>query len=219
MLRLATFWTPSHRDMAREFVLDRVRGFTDIVAVEYPQQCPSGSFKQPGWNACMDDKLRLLLDLPTDDQPTLYVDADCLLLPGVERWAEETAARLQPDEIAYSNDVIQWCAGVMLFHTTKAVRDWWRLVLDMSRLLDLPDQETIAVLRQYAKRLPVPMSCLPASRVANWGTLGNRTPWAGEPFTVPSSAVVWHANWTIGVPSKMAMLRAAASQAIADGRC
>ena len=37
MLRLATFWTPSHRDMAREFVLDRVRGFTDIVAVEYPQ--------------------------------------------------------------------------------------------------------------------------------------------------------------------------------------
>jgi len=107
----------------------------------------------------------------------------------------------------------------MLFRTTEAVRDWWRLVLDMSRLLDLPDQETIAVLRQYAKRLPVPMSCLPADRVANWGTLGNRTPWAGEPFTVPSSAVVWHANWTIGVPSKMAMLRAAASQAITDGRC
>ncbi len=54
MLRLATFWTPSHRDMAREFVLDRVRGFTDIVAVEYPQQCPSGSFKSPGWNTIVD---------------------------------------------------------------------------------------------------------------------------------------------------------------------
>jgi hypothetical protein len=219
MLRLATFWTPSHAAMAREFVLDRVRGFSEIVAVEFPQSCPSGSFKEKGWNACMDDKLRLLLSLPIDGMPTLYVDADCLLLPGVERWAEETIARMVPDEIAYSDDVIQWCAGVMLFRSTQAVHDWWRLVLDMSRLLDMPDQETIAVLRGNAKRLPIPMSVLPAAKVANWGTLGNREPWKGEPFTVPASAVVWHANWTIGIESKMAMLRAAASQAAADGRC
>ena len=113
-----------------------------------------------------------------------------------------------------TDDVIQWCAGVMLFRSTQAVHDWWRLVLDMSRLLDMPDQETIAVLRGNAKRLPLPMSVLPADKVANWGTLGNREPWKGEPFTVPASAVVWHANWTIGIESKMAMLRAAASQSV-----
>jgi hypothetical protein len=49
MLRLATFWTPSHAAMAREFVLDRVRGFSEIVAVEFPQSCPRRPAGTPAW--------------------------------------------------------------------------------------------------------------------------------------------------------------------------
>lgn len=202
--------------MCEQFVLGRAVGFADIVAREYPQTCPTGSFKQAGWNACMDDKLDLLMRLPQDGQPTLYVDSDVVLLPGLVEWAEAHVRTMQFHEIAYSDDIVQWCAGVMLFRSTHQTARWWQLVADMSKLLDQPDQDVIHVLRANAKRLPVPMSVLPADRVCNWATLGNKTVWQGEPFKVPETCVAWHANWTVGVESKLAMLsRVAETSAVA----
>lgn len=206
MLRLATYYTPTHAAMCERYVLSRAAGFSDVVAREYEQRCPSGVFKSEGWNACMSDKLDLLLRLPQDGQPTLYVDADVVLMPGLAAWAEERVRAMQFHEIAYSDDVVQWCAGVMLFRSTHQTHRWWRLVADMSDLLDQPDQDVIHALRVNAKRLPVPMSVLPAERVCNWATLGNRTPWQGEAITVPETCVAWHANWTVGVEAKAAML-------------
>lgn len=206
MLRLATYYTHTHRDMCERFVLSRAAGFSEVVAREYQQTCPTASFKEAGWNACMMDKLDLLMRLPQDGTPTLYVDADVCLLPGLAEWCGQQIRGMEFHEIAYSDDVVQWCAGVMLFRSTAYTHAWWRLVADMAQLLDQPDQDVIHVLRANAKRLPVPMTVLPGDRVANWATLGHRTPWQGESFKVPETAVVWHANWTIGVEAKLRML-------------
>lgn len=209
MLRLATYYTPSHREMCERFVLSRATGFGEVIAREYPQKCKSASFKQDGWNDCMLDKLDLLLRLPQDGTLTLYVDADVCLLPGLAQWCQTYAGGMTFHQIAYSDDVIQWCAGVMLFRSTAHTHAWWRLVADMAQLLDQPDQDVIHVLRSNAKRLPVPMGVMPGARVANWATLDGResaTVWAGEPFAVPETAVAWHANWCVGVEAKMAML-------------
>lgn len=205
-MRLLTYYTPTHAEMCRRFVLSRAWAFSEVRSLEYPQTCPTGAFKQEGWNRCMDDKLDAILRLPADGEPTLYVDADVALMPGVCQWAENHVRSMAFDEIAYSDDVVQWCAGVMLFRPTTKTLRWWELVADMSRLLDQPDQDVIHALRANAKRLPVPMSVLPADRVCNWATIGNRTPWQGEPIEVPPSCVAWHANWCIGVDAKMDML-------------
>jgi hypothetical protein len=206
MLRLATYYTPTHREMAERFVLSRAEGFGEVIAREYPQKCASASFKQSGWNECMLDKLDLLMRLPQDGTPTLYVDADVCLLPGLAAWCERQVAGMKFHEVAYSDDVAQWCAGVMLFRSTAKTHAWWRLVADMSALLDQPDQDVIHALRINAKRLPVPMTVLPANRMANWATLGNTSVWQGEVFAVPETAVAWHANWCVGVEAKLAML-------------
>lgn len=210
MLRLATYYTPSHREMCERFVLSRAAGFAEVFVREYGQSCPSGSFKQPGWNACMQDKLDLLMRLPLDATPTLYVDADVVLLPGLAKWAEEQARQMEMHQIAYSDDVVQWCAGVMLFRPTHKTRDWWRFISELSPIWDLPDQDVIHQLRIQCEQrngtLPCPMSVLPADRVCNWATLGNRTVWQGEELIVPDSCVAWHANWTVGIDSKMDML-------------
>lgn len=205
-MRLLTYYTSSHAKMCRRFVLSRAWAFSEVRSIEYSQTCPSGAFKQEGWNRCMDDKLDAILRLPPDGQATLYVDADVALMPGACQWAEQHIRGMEFDEIAYSDDVVQWCAGVMLFRPTARTLRWWQLVADMSRLLDQPDQDVIHALRVNAKRLPVPMSVLPSDRVCNWATLGNTTPWQGEPFAVPPSCVAWHANWCIGVQAKEQML-------------
>jgi len=210
-MRLVTYYTPTHKSMCERFVLSRAEAFTEVVAREYGQTCPSGSFKQEGWNDCMRDKLDCLLRLPMDCKPTLYVDADVALLPGLHEWAEEQVAMLPDDGVAYSDDVVQWCAGVMLFRSTSAVHAWWRLVDDLSQVWNAPDQDVIHALRVQAHerggRLPVPSRIIPGEVVGNWATLGNRDVWRGQAFEVPPTCVAWHANWTVGVAAKEEMLR------------
>ena len=211
MLRLVTYYTPTHRAMCEQYVLSRAWGFHEVRAVEYGQRCPSGAFKQAGWNASMLDKLDCLMRLPMDGQPTVYVDADVALMPGLHEWAERQFADMDFNGVGMSDDVVQWCAGVMLFRSTARVHAWWRLIADLSPVWDLPDQDVIDQLRRQAEQrsgsLPVPIVVLPSDRVCNWATLGNRTVWAGEPFEVPATCVAWHANWVVGVDAKAEMLR------------
>lgn len=216
-MRLLTYYTPSHEAMCRRFVLSRAAAFNEIIALPYGQTCPTGSFKDDGWNRTMDDKLDALLRLPPDGQPTLYVDADVVIRPGLAEWATLHARGMTYDEIAYSDDVVQWCAGVMLFRPTERTRRWWELVADMSKLLDQPDQDVIHVLRTYAKRLPVPMTVLPKDRICNWATIGNLSAWNGEDFDVPPTCLAWHANWCIGIETKTRMLERVAPETRSAG--
>ena len=210
-MRLVTYYTPSHKSMCERFVLSRAHEFSEVIAREYGQTCQTGAFKQAGWNECMRDKLDCLLRLPMDGKPTLYVDADVVLLPGLYAWCMKKLATMQHDCVAYSDDMIQWCAGVMLFRSTARVHDWWRLVDDLSPIWNLPDQDVIHQLRMQANErdgsLPIPMRVLPCTDVCNWATIGNRDVWRGQAFDVPQSCVAWHANWTIGVFAKEEMLR------------
>lgn len=213
MLRLCTYYTPTHREMCQRFVLSRAYGFHEVRSVEYEQTCPTGAFKSEGWNRCMTDKLDCLMRLPMDGTPTVYVDADVCLMPGLHDWAERQFAEMDFDGVAMSDDIVQWCAGVMLFRSTSRVHAWWRLVADLSAIWDLPDQEVIDQLRQHSQQrgttLPVPLTLLPCDRVCNWATVSQPNvppPWTGEPFEVPPTCVAWHANWTVGVERKVEML-------------
>jgi len=210
-MRLVTYYTDTHAEMARQYVISRAWNFTDIRATHYQQTCPTGHFKSHGWDRCMLDKLDCLMRLPCDHEPTLYVDSDVVLMPGLAEWCEQQTREMLFDEIRYSDDVVQWCAGVMLFRCTTKVREWWRLVADLSPVWELPDQDVIHQLRVQSRErngvLPLLMSVLPSQRVCNWATIGNRSVWHGEPFDVPAECLAWHANWTLGVASKLEMLR------------
>lgn len=215
MLRLVSYYTPTHEQMLERFVLPRAAEFDDCVTFKYGQSCPTGAFKSPGWNACMADKLRSLLALPTDDAWTLYVDADVALMPGIGRWASDVAATLGPSDVAFADDVIQWCAGVMLFRSSAEIREFWSLVLHLSNAWTIPDQDVIHSLRLQAQErkgtLPIQPKVLPRDVVCNWATVCAPTipaPWTGEPLTVPDSCLAWHANWTVGVDRKWQMLKA-----------
>ena len=223
MLRLVTYYTPTHAEMCHRFVLSRAAGFDDVRRTAFGQTCPTGEFKAAGWNECMLDKLRCLMALPTDGMPTIYVDADVCLFPGLADWVDDFAARLGDDEIAFSDDVIQWCAGVMVFRSTPRVQTFWQTIADLSVAWDVPDQEAIHALRAQAAerrgRLPIRPRVLSPEVVCNWGTVSAPTkppPWNGEPFAVPTTCLAWHANWTIGIKNKLRMLERVATAATSE---
>ena len=210
-MRLVTYYTPTHKSMCQRYVLSRAWKFAEVRAMEFPQRCDSGTFKQPGWNASMLDKLECLMRLPMDGEPTLYVDSDVALFPGLHDWALRQIADMDFDGVAMSDDVVQFCAGVMLFRATSRVHGWWRLIADLSPIWDLPDQDVIDQLRrqcgQRSGRMPVQLTVLPPDRVCNWATMGHSSVWEGESFDVPASCLAWHANWVVGVDAKSEMLR------------
>jgi hypothetical protein len=220
MLRLASYYTPSHADMFRRFVLPGASAFYETRILRCEQTCPTGSFKSPGWNACMLDKLRALMSLPMDGMPTLYVDADVVLLPGMHRWASLVGDSLGTQDVAFSDDAIQWCCGVMLFRCTPEVREFWNVVWHLANAWNIPDQDVIHSLRSQAEQrrgfLPVQPHILDPNVVCNWATVNAPTvpaPWDGEPIEVPESCMAWHANFVVGVERKTAML-----EAVAHGR-
>lgn len=213
MLRLVTYYTPSHEQMCREFVLSRVVGFDKIHSTQCEQTCPSGVFKSHGWNECMLDKLRCLMALPQDGMPTVYVDSDVALMNGFSEFCKEIFESLPDNGIAFSNDIIQLSAGIMFFRSTEVVQGFWRLVAELSPILNLQDQDVINNLFDESKTgkfiLPIVPSVLPSDKVCNWATINTPNPpslWDGEPFEVPQSCVAWHANWTLGIENKMRML-------------
>lgn len=213
MLRLVTYHTPSHYEMCRRFVLSRSGEFDQVVARGYSQTCTTGSFKEDGWNTCMLDKLRCLLDVPCDGMPTVYVDADVAIMPGFAAWCRAAIHSLPDDTIAFADDVLQACAGVMLYRSTPTVHDWWQLLALMSPVWNLPDQDVIHHLRHQVKqaggRLPITIGSIPGNIVSNWATVNAPRippPWTGESFVVPDTCLAWHANWVIGVELKLRML-------------
>lgn len=212
MLRIVSYYTPTHEEMCKRFVMSRSDGFHERRFSRFGQTCPTGEFYSPGWNDCMLDKLRCLLALPTDSMATLYVDADVALMPGLHDWVADYARELGPDEVAFSDDLVQWCAGIMLFRSTTQVREFWLTVASMSQVWNLPDQDVIAHLRmqcdQRKGKFPIRPRVLPADRFCNWATVNGRPvpPWNGESFVVPDTCLAWHANWTVGIENKMRML-------------
>lgn len=214
MLRLVTYYTPSHEAMCKRFVLSRASGFDAVRAVSYGQTCPTGEFHAEGWNDCMLDKLQTLMSLPEDGSLTLYVDADVCLFPDLAEWCLLAGEELSDDTVAFSDDIIQWCAGIMLFRSTPRVQSFWRTLADLSLAWDLPDQEAIHHLRMQSAsrpkgRLPITPCLLPRDMFCNWATVNDPSlpgAWDGESFVVPPSCLAWHANWTIGLANKQRML-------------
>jgi len=218
--------------MCRRFVLDRAAGFDRVIAREYPEQvCASAAFKADGWNDAMLQKLDAILSLPVDGSPVVYVDADVCLkshgrdtfyeamvmnLLGIADWCEQRA-------ILFSDDIIQWCCGVMGFWATPEVMQFWRTVRTLAEAWNLPDQDVIHQLRvqvqQTEGKFPLVPATIARHLVSNWATVHHPTvpaPWSGEPFKVPDTCVAWHANWTIGVENKWAMLEEARRQMDAE---
>jgi hypothetical protein len=214
-MRLISFYTPSHKEMYEKHVHPCAGEFDNVHVYEADQKCPSASFKQLGWNECMNDKIAAILSAPEDGQLTLYVDADVRLRPGVRGLMEALASEIGVDgrTIAFSDDVVQWCAGVMLFRSTPTITRWWQMVETLTDAWNSPDQEVIHSLRLQAEgragRLPIEPKVIPGDIVSNWATIGHQTVWAGESFDVPPTCYAWHANWTIGVEAKNVMLELA----------
>jgi hypothetical protein len=212
---IATYFTPSHKDMAERFVLNRWEqaGFDDCISCEVlDQDCPTATFKQPGWNECTADKIAWLSEMPMDSQPVLFVDADVAVFAGAADMCRKVLdTSNDTGEMFFQNDYVQLCTGVMLFRRTPAVLGFLDFWCQFCSFTAENDQDGLHLLQSARKAVGmqghiVSTSAVASDMWANWRGLGNEKPWQGEPIDPPPTMTLWHANWCVGVEAKTKML-------------
>jgi len=206
-VRLITYYTPSHADMAEKYVLPMGKYFEGMTAFTERQICPSAEWKSEKWSEATSDKLRRISELEPDGGLDFFCDADVVFKQELSEWLQITAEAFPESFILYGRDAFDnWCTGVMLFRRTKEVIRWFTAMSVVCQLLNENDQDGIHAVRMSAKKMPFHMGFLNNQVICNLATLGYTSPWKGEPFEVPKSCLLWHANYTLGTGQKGHML-------------
>ena len=81
--KLYCMYTPEFHSLYEDFFLPSIKDNFEIVAREYPQECPSGKFRSAGWDKTMLRKLEMLRDAieeHRDNRIFFYSDIDIIFL-------------------------------------------------------------------------------------------------------------------------------------------
>lgn len=208
-MKLITYASPSHREMCERFVIANGEraGFKSCEMFTAEQLCESGKYNSPGFAEQMWLKLRCLAEIPISER-ICYVDADCLLMPGLHDWCENWLSDRDRLTIGFGNDVAELCMGTIVFEQSAETIQWWRFLYQLAWMTKLHDQAALHGLRENSKQVPVNLDVLPNDVFANWATHGEHSQktWKGEELIVPDGVLCWHANFCVGIEDKIRML-------------
>lgn len=206
---LVTYTTPSHAAMCERFVVSRgeLAGFDGGRLFEDQQQCPSGSYNQPGFAQQTWNKVQMLSRLPVGED-YCYLDADCVIFPGLAevcRWW----IKAHPGMIGHGDDFTQYCMGVIVWRQTEVTAAWFKYICDTAVLVGVHDQNALHIIMQFAVNHPVKPAFLCNTFFANHVSREDpdNSVWKpGDKLDVSHKTLCWHANFCIGVENKTAML-------------
>lgn len=214
-MKICTLITPSHEVLFREHFLPSFLATqapsTGLVVARAPQS-GSGEYESPGFKQTMLAKLELLQDMAENSiEPIMYVDADVQFFGDLRGAIVDALARRS---IVFQHDGLDGdrgeiaCAGMVAFTPCLATRIFissWAQEVEFSEVEN--DQPALNTL---LRREPTNWwGLLNPNEFFGGGTHGNPGLWRpGMPIAVPAAPLVHHANYTIGVPNKIAQLNA-----------
>lgn len=194
-----SFYSESHKEMFRDYLQASMPAGTDFQYRVVPQHCQSGEYHQDGWQAQMAEKLRYLIEIAEKGETFIFLDADIKIRSPY--FAAVMLEELCDADIALQKDHQTACAGCFIARgnakTVKLFKDALDIIGDHKC-----DQPAINAI---LKRSEVKWRYL-TSKFWNYSHFMARE-WDGvRVFTIPSSAILVHANWTRGLDKKRRIL-------------
>jgi hypothetical protein len=209
-MKLFTCYTPSHTPMFAQHFLPSVTlsGLDLQPPRKLSQKCPTGVYESAGFQETCMDKMQYLREiLERETEPFVFSDVDVRFYGRVVEDLMELAG--DPDEEDYlaPNPLFQSdgpggaCTGFMLwFPCPWAVS----LVEDVIQTMGERHIEDQIGMHHVLRERGLTPALLPA-RYWTVGQTGRH--WnPGNPVRPPSDLLMHHANWTVGVANKMALL-------------
>jgi hypothetical protein len=206
--KLYCMYTPDFSTLFNEYFLPSIKDDFELVAVEYPQDCPLGTFRSEGWEKTMLYKLELLQRAIIEnwnDQIFFYADIDILFLEPI---LEEALACLGTNDFVVQQG---WprnglCAG---FFVMKGNEKTWKLITAAYDLLEkkicVDDQKAIELALENFRKEEISWDFLPSKQFANGRRVlkNSKELYSKDSLLeLDPSILLFHANCCIGLENK-----------------
>lgn len=205
-MKIYACYTPSHNGMFEKHFAPSLRTSRLNFSVRLlPQQSATGAFQSDGFQATCLAKVGYILEVLAanlDGEPFIFSDVD------VRFYGDPTADLMQlfgDSDILFQDDgPAGACTGFMVMRPTPRVLEYWRKVAEWMRETNQMDQDAANRL------LETPFAPAWGLLPERYWTVGrNGVCWKpGDPVAPPADLMVHHANWTVGIENKLALLEA-----------
>ena len=213
-MKIYTAYSESHKRFLPWFnTIHDVDPDVSVSHFELEQQCPTGEFKNQGWNQVTGKKLQRMVEIfdeDSNDDCFIFSDIDVQFFSSVSKLAKKA---LTNHDIVFQNDYYgAECTGFFYCKKNAKTKVMFEKALEIVNTYgdkNTPgpggDQEAI----QSALKIcgsSITRAFLPP-QFFTFGMFYDH--WKGqEVFPIPKGIVMHHANWVIGIENKIKLLQA-----------
>ena len=207
-MKIITFYTDTHVVLYDRFVetLKVTNPNLELHSYKTDQISKSGEYSSEGFNATMVDKLDSILKtipLMEENEYFLYADCDIQFFDDMEKDLKPYMDSNDYDML-FQDDIIRYCAGFFLCKNNEKTRQFFEMIKgEIKNYLD--DQEAM---NAYIRRGHNGMKFgkLPRNKYFTVAAANGGKRWNGKDFEVPSNVIIHHANWVVGVDTKIKLM-------------
>lgn len=212
-IKLYACYTPSHKVLYNDWFLPSLMAFNeyDLIVETYDQECEKAEFLSEGWTKTTSRKVQLILRAIKENWGSWFVYSDVDIQFFRPTLGEITKAIGTKDIVFQQNDPARgFCTGFFACRANERTLEFWLAVADyMHKHSDISDQASVWNIYKIYKKsqilhvkcglLPNTFFCAGTFRGCLWNP--------EETLEIPKGIIIHHANYTHGVPNKIAQLK------------
>lgn len=210
-MKLLTFFTNSHLEIYENYFLPSFESYLkndfELLESHYEQICENGSFGSSRFGETMIGKLEHIIkniDI-NDTQPLVYSDCDVQFFGEIKN---DLLTEIENYDLKLQNDILCMCAGFFICKQNQNVLNFFTDVLNTLKNSSLPNDDDQRIINEFLNKkvYPLKYDTLPCDKYFTVAYANNSRQWNGEDFNIPSTILVHHANWTVGINNKLKLL-------------
>ena len=194
-MNLYSIFTPSHRHMYENYFLTSIPDEFKLHIKEIPQECPTGSFYQEGWDKTCFRKVEFFEEICKENFGDMFIFSD-VDIQFFGNFKDQMIEELGDCDIACQDDITTFSSG---FFICKCNDTTLKMFQNMKEFYNREDQTSLNDQIHIAKHKFL------SKRFFTFGHIVPR-PWNGEDFDIPDDILVHHANWVAGIDNKIKIL-------------
>ncbi len=205
-IRMYSFYTPSHQVLKDNWFLPTIQDDYEVIIKLGEQRCPSAKFRQDGWVETTLDKVDVIIEAIEQNWGNIFIFADIdiqFFKPTEQLILEAMSGKDMVVQRDNPSGVI--CSGFFACRANEKTLQLWKAVKQFMIDNHRDDQNSLNKFMRHKNPFDIKWDYLP-SEFFGGGTL-TETSWRpGRTLPIPNNIVLHHANWTVGIPNKIAQL-------------
>jgi hypothetical protein len=209
MNKILTFYSDTHKILYEDYFLKSYKKHLSndfkLLEKKIEQISPSGDFASFGFDLTMLEKIKWILEnIDLEDEGYLvFADCDIQFFGNLE-------FDLRSHDILFQHDYYDrnYCAGFFVCKQNEKVLNFFNMVYDEFKASMNGKIDDQYVINNILKNRTLDLSSgfLPSDKYWTVAFSTNGNVWSNQPVTCPKTVIMHHANFTIGVDNKIALM-------------